>query len=782
MKCKLKPLALACAALVQAGSLHAQDSAADKQADQGTLEAVTITAQRRSEVLSKAPLSVSVVSQKALDAQGITALVDIASSIPNMAVASNGFSMRGIGSNASFGGYSTVAVHVDGIYEPNYQIMSLGQYDVSRIEALRGPQGTVYGRNATVGVVNVITARPSARHELSGDAAYGEHNDVTVRGVLNVPVSDTLQLRAALLRRTSDGDEAGGAVSARYGKINLSSARLAAAWQLTDELKWNVSLSRLEDQGTISAIHSVAYNYYPDANIAAGTLGARVTLPVDRNVGGIGSGGAGTDIRKALTQSGLRSSLVWNLNDDWALTYLAGLTRLVNDGVDFNSGIFSYTNHDNQTRTQSHELNLNYEGDRLKLVGGLYAYRDKQSGLYAVRVGNALPAPLASVLPAGLAYAPGAGNLPSGYGDVDIAVRNNELRNTSKAVFGQATYSLTAAMRMTLGLRSTRDTALTNTDTQACLYGTLLSQANNLPCSVPFGAPVNAYGATSSRNTSYKVTSEFDLGRSSLLYATVATGYRGGGVTPNVASEYLTYKPETLTSFEAGWRGRLLRDTLGVNLTAFSMDYKDLQVSTIGKNLSGNNAAVTGNAATARVRGIETEVDWRITRSDQLQGFFTYLDARFGKVAPGIDNAHAIDSLYNNYAPTPINASPLDNSDRRLPNAPKFSARARYAHTYQLGAGGQLTPSIQSFWQSGSFAVIDNLSDPNPLLGYRKAYSKTDLNLDWQSADKRWTVNAHVYNLEDRQVYATSTQIAALSIATYMPRRTFGLRAGYSFY
>lgn len=781
MKFQLTPLSLACAMLVHAAGVHAQEAAA-KAADTGTLEAVTITAQRRSEVLSKAPLAVSVVSQKALDAQGITSLTDIASSVPNMAVASNGFSMRGIGSNASFGGYSTVAVHVDGIYEPNYQVLSLGLYDVGRIEALRGPQGTVYGRNATVGVVNVITARPTARQQLFGDVSYGDHNDVTARAVVNVPVSETLLLRASALRRTSDGDEPGRAVSSRYGKVDLSSARLAAAWQLGDSLKWNVSLSKLEDKGTIAAVHSVAYNYFPDANIAAGTLGKRVTVPVDTNVGGIGGGGAGTGIRKDLTQTGLRSSLVWAVNDDWTVTYLAGLTKLVNNGVDLNSGIFSLYNKDNKTITRSHELNVNYESDRLKLVGGLYDYRDEQTGLYGVRIGNALPAPLAGVLPQGLAFAPGAGNLPSGYGNLDAAVRNNALKNTSRAAFGQATYSVSDVWRMTLGLRGTRDTALTDTDTQACQYGTMQALAANLPCGVPFGPAVNASGTTSSRNTSYKVTSEFDLSKTDMLYATVSTGYRGGGVTPNVATPYLTYKPETLTSFEAGWRGRLRGDTLGLNLTAFSMDYKDLQVSTIGKNLSGNNTVVTGNAATARVRGIEAELDWRVTRQDHLQGFLTLLDAKFGTVAPGIDNANAVDVLYNNFAPTPINTAPLDNSGRRLPNAPKISARLRYAHTIELGANGQWTPSIQTYWQSGSHSVIDSLSSTDPLLGYRKAYSKTDLNLDWQSQDRRWNVNAHVYNAEDRQVYTSNTQILALSIASYMPRRTFGLRVGYTFY
>jgi iron complex outermembrane receptor protein len=125
--------------------------------------------------------------------------------------------------------------------------------------------------------------------------------------------------------------------------------------------------------------------------------------------------------------------------------------------------------------------------------------------------------------------------------------------------------------------------------------------------------------------------------------------------------------------------------------------------------------------------------------------------------APGnfldpVGNPDNIPGIYNSFAPTPIPGTTADYTGNRLPNAPRFSVRARYSHAMTLGGGARLVPSIQVYWQSGSYTSLSNISDP--ARGYRKAYSKTDLNLRWESADGRWTVDGYVYNAEDKKVYA----------------------------
>jgi iron complex outermembrane receptor protein len=773
-------IAFACALLV--GATRAQEPAADAASatqsndDVTVLEKITITAQRRPEVLSKAPIAASILSQNALDSQGISAVADIGSSVPNLQLVQNGFSMRGIGNNNPFGGYSTVAVQVDGIYEPAYQALSLGLFDIDRIEAVRGPQGTVYGRNATAGVVNIETARATSKFLAFGDLAYGSYRDITARGVINVPVSDAFQVRASVMKRKSDGYDDGGASPRNYGEIGVASARLAWTLQATRDLRWRASLSAAQNDGTVLDSVRASYTYFPDANIATGTLGAPVTVAPGGNILGYRSA---TDLAKDLRQTAFRSNLTWSINDRWSVTYLAGATRLVNNGVDFATGVFTLTNADNTTRTQSHEIDVNYESDALKLVGGLYTYRDRTSGAQKVSIGDALPFPLSSVLPPPIIVSPGVGFEPTSFGIIDVARRANEDANDSNAVFGQAVYSISPALRVTGGTRYTRDKFATHGDLQVCAFGTVAQANMALSCAVPFGPPTSLVASSSSSNTSWRLGVDYDLSRDHLVFASVSTGYRGGGATPNVAPEFSTYKPETLTSIELGWRGRMLDETLGLNVTAFDMDYKNLQVSGIGQDISGTNTPVTTNSPTARIRGLELEGDWLATRHDRLQGFFTYLDARFGTFIDPVGNPDNISGVYNNFAPVPIPATPGDYTGNRLPNAPRVSLRARYTRAMTLDSGSRLTPSIQVYWQSGTYTSLANISDP--ARGYRKAYSKTDLNVRWESADRRWAVDGYMYNAENRKVYATAVPGAAYTVVSYLPPRTVGVRVGLRF-
>lgn len=442
------------------------------------------------------------------------------------------------------------------------------------------------------------------------------------------------------------------------------------------------------------------------------------------------------------------------------------------------TGVFRLETKDLVTRTQSHELDLNYESELLKAVAGLYYYDDQQTGLQKIGIGDALPYPLASVLPPPLVFAPGVGFEPTGFNVSDVIRRSNDITNKSKAVFAQATYSLSDTLRLTGGLRYTKDKVNIDEDIQACAPGSVTAITPDVACGVPFGPPTKSAGADSWDNVSWKATAEYDLTKNHLFYATVATGYRGGGVNPNVAPQYLTYEPETLTNFEIGWRGLLLNNSLSLNLTVFNMNYKDLQVSAIGQDIFGNNTPVTTNAAEATIRGVEFEGDWKVTRSDRLQGFITYLDARFGTLADSIDNANNLSPAYNTFAPTPIPPGVANYSGNRLINAPRLSLRGRYSHILNLGTG-TLTPSIDVYWQSKSYTSLDNISDP--ARGGRDAYSKTDLNLLYKTADGRWSVNAFIHNVENKTVYASSVPNVAFTTAMYMPPRTFGVRVGYTF-
>ena len=242
---------------------------------------------------------------------------------------------------------------------------------------------------------------------------------------------------------------------------------------------------------------------------------------------------------------------------------------------------------------------------------------------------------------------------------------------------------------------------------RVCAFNSATTPNANLSCGVPFGPPSTTVQLTDSHNTSWKASLDYDLTPEQLLYGTVATGYRGGGVSGNtrLPAQFLTYAPETVTNYELGWKSLLLDRSLALSLDVFDMEYKNMQVSAIEHDLTGSPAPVTSNAGKARIKGSELELDWRLTSADEIHGYATYLDARYTSFPNGVNAAANPDGIYNStvtalnaagarYALLPVNV-PTDFAGRHLPNAPEETFRVAYSHTFSLGRAGTFTPSAQ---------------------------------------------------------------------------------------
>lgn len=747
------------------------------------LQEVVVTVQKRSELLLKTPLAVSAVSQQKMDALGITNAQDLVTTVPNFQLSVNGYtpqlSIRGIGNFS--GSYSTVAVQVDGIYQPTTAALTNGLYDVSGIEVARGPQGTVFGRNATAGVLNINTADPANKVEAFGDVAFGNYSDVTSRAVLNVPLGDRVQTRASFVRETNDGYYPSGAASRNYAKTDIFTARLTTMAELTDSLTWRVALEHAENTGTINYTQMVNYLYYPQANLATGSLGAPVIVPAGRAdiIGQQNVLDNSIDTRN----NALRSRLTWAVSDDVTATYLAGYSSFVDNGVGAANGAFSTSQKDADTRALSHELDVNYDSTQINAVAGLYYYRDYENGSGAIHIGNTVPYPFSTLVPG--AINDPVGYEPSVYGLIDILQHTPENYNTSKAAFGQVTYSVTDRLRLTGGMRYTKDSHGIEQASQVCAWGTGLVPNANLTCGVPFGPPSTTIQSVKSDNTSWKASLAYDLRPNQLLYGTVATGYRGGGVSGNtrLPPQYLTYAPETVTNYEIGWKGFMLDRSLAVSADVFDMEYRDMQVSAIEHDLAGNPAPVTVNAGKSRIKGAELELDWRLTAADEIHGYATYLDAKFTSFPDGVNATVNPDGIYNNtvaalnaagasYGPLATNV-PTDFTGRSLPFAPQVTYRLAYSHTFQLGSGGTLTPSVNTYWQSKTYSDFANSAQAE-----RRSYSKSDLNLTYRTQSGRLSVDAYVHNLENKRVWQSANGKWDETTAYFMPPRTFGVRIG----
>jgi iron complex outermembrane recepter protein len=699
--------------------------------DEGrTLEEVIVTATKHAETLSKAPIAMSALSGEQLQQAGISDVQGLNAALPDVQVQTTALensiqvSIRGI-SSTDFGPYgeSAVAVYIDGIPVSNANGLLGAFSDLDRVEVLRGPQGTLYGRNATAGSVNIITADPTNTLQASVEESAGNYGDIETRAMLNLPVSDTLDLRGSLLYHKNDGyiNTEGSTVS-NYDAADDVLGRVTALWRPTNMFKWRLSMEESDSNGT------------PDVGITTGANGQpqQGYSPFNRPVR------SNPEPFLHFESQSVRSRMDWALSDTFSVAYIAGYQ--INKEYyralwDADPTPIGYIIGAERRTGQSQELNINYNGKKLSnILGATYFVTD---GL-----GN-FNSPLDIINSTFISY-------------------NGASSIKSKGIFDQATYSVRDDLRLTAGVRYSHDAVeALNQTTILCplnqLYfpGALPGFNQSIPanCSASFQPNSGQWSAPT-----WKIAGEYDLSSKTLSYLSVATGYKTGGVnTEPPGSPNATYNPEKVTNFELGLKSRYLEDHASTNVAIFLEQYRDLQVTQIeGVNL------ITTNAARAQVYGAELEGQWRVTSSDRLDGFFDYL--------------HATYTDYNNAVDQQLNVTYPSLDGKYLPNAPLVSLQAHYAHEARLDNGGSITPSVTVYWQAQNYLRAFNLP-----IDHVPSYSRTAMSLLYKDSSSRWTAEAYVHNLENR--YIRNNDIIALGtyISSYDPPRTFGVRVGYKY-
>jgi iron complex outermembrane receptor protein len=702
----------------------ASQGTAASAAQQPGVGDIIVTASKRPELLSKTPVAVTVINTAALDQRGVTRIENLTTSIPNTQlfyVATGGVQLgiRGISTNQNNElGNPSVAFHIDGVYEPRPENLTGILYDVDRIEVLRGPQGTLYGRNATVGSINVVTAAPKGKLEAFGDVSYGNYNDVLIRGVVNIPVTDTFAVRASAVYHRNDGYQRETSVG-NYFKADEVGNRVTALWRPSQSFSWQIEGDYDHNQGTP-----------PLAELSILPAG---TSRFHQNVDTPGY---------IDTQSyGVRSRMEYKFTPDLSLAYIAGYGKLKGRTQYDMDGTTSQDHINRYIRNQdhwSHELNLNYDTKRLKVLLGAFYFQERPR----------------TVL-----------NQDNGVFDYSGIYPDLTLKNRSYAFFGQATYSITEAIRLTGGVRYSHDQAMTDGRINYfCPYGTAPSFTMASPsaaCS-PFGV-IGPQDARWSKVT-WKAGIDADLSSGTLAYATVSTGYKAGvlgnnGLIPDA-------DPETSTNYEIGLKTHLLNNKLLLSLSAFWMDYKDLQISTLFAPRGTNGTVVEGinNVGKARSRGVEAEFAWSPTRDDQFSGFASFIDARYLRYPDA-----------NNYQLDPDNGVLSDNSGNRLVLSPKWSGRFSYSHTFHIG-DATLVPSASIYYQSMMYLTPFNLS-----VDRQKGYTKSDITLTYNFAGEHLSIEGFVHNLEDRKVATMQFNYELPVLRYYSDPRTYGVRIGFKY-
>ena len=563
---RLAAVLFACGALADNRNACAEDTS-------GELQEVVVTAQRQQESLQKAPVAITAVSGELFQRLGGSDVSALQMAAPDVQISLTGsgggqIGIRGITTaNGTDVGDPAVLFEVDGVYQARAQTTGSVLFDVDRIEVLRGPQGTLYGRNATTGVINVITKKPTQEFTAEGYVEGGNYGAVTGFGALNAPLSDTVAVRASFISVNHDPYFHNGLPdSQNYWDQHENAGRVHLSIKPTSDL----SVLLTGEYGSQTGTGSPLVVAYPTVPLSSDPYSFPISEPGSLN----------------LRQEGANALVDWKVPFG-TLTYDGGLHQsnmYQLSGANGTQPSVTLTLNPLKSRTQQHELRLSDSTDTFKYVTGLYYFQEHQ--VWNVFVNPAI----AFLMP---------------YEEQD-----------SKAAFAQGTYSITSDLRVTLGARYTKDhKTRTGGD-----YG---YDANDQPSIllVPNFADIH------SSKFNYRLGADYDLAPTSMLYASYATGYKAGGFFDGVPPNN-TYAPENVSSAEIGLKNRFLNNRLQLNLAAFHYRYTDFQVSYQDKTTLITR---TYNAQEALNTGLEIEAEAAPDDNDRIGLSLTYLHARYAR-------------------------------------------------------------------------------------------------------------------------------------------------------
>lgn len=725
----------------------------------GGIEEIIVTAQKKSENMQKVPISVAAVTGAAIAdlhattlqaLQGTVTNIQIGnfSNTPNNAV----FSIRGIGviEPDPYAG-NTVAVVVDGI--PQYFSIGalLDLYDVDRVEVLRGPQGTLFGANTTGGVVNVVNAQPT--NELGGklDASYGNYKHLTLGGVLNAPLGDTLAARIAVSHDQHDGFVTNVVDGSDMGRRNTTIIR--GALKFTPSSNFDATLSGEYDRGRNGAAIVVAgdlpgeaeyvapgvQNMYVSPCLPAGSpckapdkyLSARAGVPDQNDV---------DTIRGTLTMN-LRDTAIGDITSVTGYKHFRQFDYTDQDGTPL---FLDDTRRRTTGRQFSEELRTDIHAtDAIELVlGGFYmsTHYDHEQDF---RIQFAAPG---------------------------LFQRNlQEQSNYSASAFAQSYVQLGDRLRLQAGLRFTHEHTemLASTATSIALGGTTTfdGTAPDGTANLSLGTVAPPLGVKSWNNVGWKIGLDYRIDDNTLLYGYWARGFKSGGFTGRIgiAQDLGPYKPEHVDTIEGGIKADLLDHHLRTNLAVFYTSYRDMQLAQIyfvgtGANLTQGNTIL--NAASSTIKGFELDVTAAPTRGLTLTGSLAYLDAKY-KNFPFLQPSGAI----------------LDLAGQRLQNAPKWSATAGATYEFPVfGGNGRINAQYSYVSEKLETSIVNTA---------RATIQPTHLvngNLDWSPAGDHFTIGLWARNLFNKHYLASVFDApGTLGLVNYASPREFGVSAKYNF-
>jgi iron complex outermembrane receptor protein len=705
----------------------------------GGLEEIVVTARRREESLQTAPVSVAAFTAAALERQGIDTLVDLGSHVPNLSMISGQggggtqtqVSIRGVGqSDFILTSDQSVGLYVDGVYLPRSLGAALDLIDIERIEVLRGPQGTLFGRNTTAGAIQIISAPPQDAFFAKAELTTGSFDRLDFKGSLNMPLGEQIASRISFASLNQDGygtrlfDNTDGA------DTDVLAGRAAFRAELTDSLQADLILDYSRKRGHAGLERLV--NIDPsDPNLAFynSFLVSQGLPPADErfitpDVHSTRSGSRNQDDNE---MGGASLTLDWSGTALHFKSITAWRTLEVQSGYDFDGTPYPLAEQalhlDQEQISQELQLSGDAFGDRLQWMTGLFYFGEDAQDLQDVPFYQPV-------------VATGGGSfvrVPGGFSLMSFISQDTR----SYAAYSQGTYRFTDKWSVTAGLRYT--------DEEKTLDSYLT------------GAFVRPRGTVSDSwsDLSPRLGLEYRISDRAMTYVSASRGFRSGGfngrnISPNLPQ---SFDPETISAYELGLKTETDNRRLRFNSAVFYYDYSDFQGLTLG-SFSGLTINV-GNIAKVEMYGAEFDLAARPTEALQLSLAAGYTHHDVAEVAPGAQ----------------ITIRP----DTRLINAPEWTATA--AIDYRVGAGkaGDIDLHLDYGWKSDIEFFLPNFPDEG-----QDAYGVFNARVVFAPAGRSWRVEVFGTNLADEEYRVFAENGTPLGVpattAVYARPREWGAR------
>lgn len=722
-------LPLAIAGLIASGAAATQVAhAADQSsAREFAIENVVVTARRREESLQDVPVAITALTADQLLSQNVRTLEDMTAYAPNIKVNAgratsstiNAY-IRGVGQNDPLWGFEPgVGIYLDDVYVARPQGALLDVYDVDRIEILRGPQGTLYGKNTIAGAVKYVTRDIAGDPALNATATAGSYNQADVKLSGSVPVvADHVYVGAAVAYLQRDGygeliDDGNPRLYNRAGQDvsdkDVLAARVNATFLWGEDSKLRLLADTIHDNSNATGGQRLNNFLQPALN---DRYDQRTDMPVDKD---------------KFTTKGFAATYTQGLGDSLDLkivgAYREGEGRQFIDFDELNNNLFQVPAQYSDDQT-SGEVQLTYTGDRVKGVGGVYYFTGTASGGFDASLGGF-----------------GLTSLTQGSVDTD-----------SIAVYFDTTVALTEQLNLNLGARWNKD------DKEATVFvaqyaGRLAANAtlfdrNNVPPGFALIAVQSDYTRDRSfSNVSPRLGFDFKFTDDILAYIGYSEGFKSGGfdMRGNAAAYPQTvdgYDSETADNYEAGIKSTLFDDTLQLNLTVFYTPYQDVQVTVqqfqILNGLPTNATAVL-NAGKQLNKGVELESLWRPVQGLTLALNVGYLDAKFEEFIAGCNPAVAVVP-----ACRPDGTRDLTFLNEPI-NSPEWTTFLGATYEWELGSGDL---SVHAGYQYRSDTKVANTTAS---ITDQDAYDILDLGVAYTTASRAWRFAVEGKNILDEE-------------------------------